>query len=138
LISTKRTWTSSQIVALRDRHGWSQREMAEHLTAHDSNLRTVTTTVSGWERGHRSPGAHASSALTAVALHAGYPVTVTMHDGRTRSGTLTTESSASSYGLPVVVIGGMAYGSGDISDVDAGDVPGGIRDAATRAGYMMR
>ncbi len=127
-----------QIKRLRHQHGCSQQELADRVNAMDTALRLDRNAVSRYERGVRTPTFQVALAMANLWLHEGYPVTVTMHDGQTQPGTLTTESSASSYGLPVVVIGGMAYGSGDISDIDPGDAPAGIRDAATRAGYMMR
>lgn len=130
--------TPDQIKRLRHQPGYSQQGLADRVNALDTALRLDRNAVSRYERGVRTPSFQVALAMANLWLHEGYPITVTMHDGMTRSGTLTTESPASSYGLPVVVIGGLAYGSGDISDVDAGDVPGGIRDAATRAGYMMQ
>ncbi len=50
--------------------------------------------------------------------------------------TLTTERAESSYGLPVVVVEGVAYGAGELWSLH---VPRGSRyaDAATRAGYRL-
>jgi len=63
-----------------------------------------------------------------------YPIVAAIAGQPPRRGRLTTEHATSSYGLPVVVVRGVAYGSAEVLWVD------GSAEAlveAARAGYTV-
>lgn len=61
-------------------------------------------------------------------------VAVTLLDGSAVNGMLTTEHAAGSYGQPVVVAGGQAYGPGEVLWIDGGPE---VREKAAAAGYPV-
>lgn len=132
--------TPDAIRALIDQLGTTQAGLADALNAADPLMRATQATVSRWlmDRSNpnaRTPAIRSTDALARLWLDAGYPVTVTLPDGTARAGRLTTNSSASSYGQPVVVIAGTAYGSGEVAAIDLGDAPETIARRARDAGY---
>jgi DNA-binding XRE family transcriptional regulator len=46
------------------------------------------------------------------------PCTVTMHDGSPAQGELRVDRAESSYGIPVIVIDGVVYGSADVASYE--------------------
>lgn len=129
--------TAEQITHLRKQLGLSQAQFAERVNDMDPILRVDANAVSRYERNVRSPDPHVADALVRVWLHHGYPVTVTMLDGTARTGTLTTDSSASSYGHPVVIVGEVSHGSGDVAMIDLGVAPDEIVARAIDTGYVV-
>ena len=132
--------TPDEIRAMITQLGLTQAGLATALNAMDPLMRATQATVSRWlmDRGNpnaRTPDIRSTDALTRLWLHEGYPVTVTMRDGTKRSGALTTDNPASSYGQPVVVIDGTAYGSGDVASISLDDAPASISQRARDAGY---
>lgn len=128
--------TPEHIRTLRAQTGLSQPRFAARITEVNPLLTPNGASVSRWESGANVPSVHTADALTRLWLHEGYPVTVTLRDGTERDGALTTNSSASSYGQPVVVIDGTAYGPADVVGVWWGDdAPDAIARRALDAGY---
>ena len=123
--------TPAHIAALIEQLGSGQ-DLADRANAHDPNLRLDRNTISRHKRDAQSPALRAELAYAAVWLDAGYPCTA-----NDQPATLTTNSPASSYGLPVVVIDGAPHGSADVAALDLGDCPEPIREAAIRAGYVV-
>lgn len=123
--------TPAHVAALID-HVGSGQELADRANAHDPHLRLDRNAVSRHKRGAQGVSLRAELAYTAVWLDAGYPCAA-----NGRPATLTTNHPASSYGLPVVVIDGVAHGSAEVASLDLGDAPETIREAARRAGYQV-
>lgn len=124
--------TPEHIRTLRTQTGLSQGRFAEALNAIDPHMQTTGTSISRWENGHRAPDAHSVAALTALWLQHGYPCVA-----NGQPAPLATDHPQSSWGLPVVVIDGVAHGSAEVSSLDLGDAPESIREAASRAGYKV-
>lgn len=134
--------TPDEIRSLINQLDLTQAKLATALNTTDPLMRATQATVSRWlmDRSNpnaRTPDVRSVDALTRLWLHEGYPVTVTLHDGSTRPGTLTTDHAASSYRQPVVMIGGTAYGSGDVARISLDDAPGAITQRARDAGYAI-
>src|SRR5260221_12163613 len=53
------------------------------------------------------------------------------------TGEMTTDHSANSYGMPVAVFGGVAYGAGEIGPLVALEDDAEMLEAARRAGYQI-
>jgi hypothetical protein len=62
-------------------------------------------------------------------------ITVALPGASPRTGMLTTDHATSSYGIPVVVVEGEAYGTAEVLWVNGS--PSARREAA-RAGYPLR
>lgn len=66
-----------------------------------------------------------------------YRVRVELPDGRRVRGTLTTQHSASSYGHPVLVVNGVAYGTVEAAVVAAAPTGKDAAEWARETGYVI-
>lgn len=129
--------TPTHIRALLAQTGFTQAGLADALNATDPMMRATQATVSRWLMRDTSPNARrpdvrSADALARLWLQYGYPVT-----GDGGDAMLTTDHTASSYGQPVLIVDGTAYGSGEAGPLTMDDAPEAIRDYARRAGYEI-